>query len=105
MALSIYNYFKSFDIELLQVSGKYSLYQQRIRLLTTEMYQLHNKQGPTSLNSLITRKGYTAMRNAKSVDQPRCNTLRYRVNSLRYQGAKLWNSLGNNFKDALTLND
>ncbi len=27
------------------------------------------------------------------------------LNSLRYQGAKLWKSLGDNFKDALTLND
>ncbi len=40
--------------------------------------------------------------NGKAVEQPRCDTSRY---GLRYQGAKLWNSLGDNFKDALTLND
>ncbi len=37
-----------------------SLYQQRIRLLATEMYKLYYKQGPTYLHRLITRKGYRA---------------------------------------------
>ncbi len=41
----------------------------------------------------------------KAVEQPRCMTSKYVLNSLRYRGAKLRNSLGNNFKDALTLND
>ncbi len=82
-----------------------SLYQQRIRLLATEMYKLYYKQGPTYLHSLITRKGYTVARNGKAVEQPLCKTSRYGLNSIRYQGAKLWNSLGENFKDAVMLNN
>ena len=99
----VYNDFKSSYTELLEVSGMSSLYQQRIRLLATEMYKLYYKQGPTYLYSFIRRKGYTVARNGKAEEQPRCKTSRYGLNSLRYQGAKLWNSLGDNFKNAVTL--
>ena len=101
----VYNDFKSSCAELLEISGMSSLYQQRIRFLATEMYKLYYKQGPTYLHSLITRKCYTVARNGKAVEQPRCKTSRYGLNSLRYQGAKLSNSLCDNFKDAVTLND
>ncbi len=82
----VYNGFKSSYTELLEVSGMSSLYQKRIRLLATEMYKLYYKQGPTYLHSLITRKVYTVARNGKAVEQPRCNTSRYGLNSLRYRG-------------------
>ena len=82
----VYNDFKSSYTELLEVSGMSSLYQQRIRLLATEMYKLYYKQGPTYLHSLITKIFYTVARNGKAVEQPRCKTSRYGLNSLRYQG-------------------
>ncbi len=100
----VYNDFKSSYTELLEVSDMPSVYQQRIRLLASEMYKLYYKQGPTYLHSLITRKCYIVARNGKAVEQPWCKISRYGLNSLRYQGAQLCNSLGDNVKDAVTLN-
>ena len=87
------------------LSGMSYLYHQRIRLLASEMYKLYNELGPQYLHSLITMKDYTVWRNEKAIELPLCKTTRYGLNSVRYQGAKLWNSLGNSFKDALTLDD
>ena len=97
--------FTSTCTEILQFSGMSYLYHQRIRPLASEVYKLYNEQGPNYLHRLITIKGYTIGRNEKAIELPLCKTKRYGLNSLRYQGAKLWNSIGNNFKGALTLDD
>ena len=69
------------------------------------MYKPYNELGPQYLHSFIRMKDLTTGRNEKAIEPPLCKTTRYGWNSVRYQGAKLWNSLGNSFKDALTLHD
>ena len=41
------------------------------------------------------------IRNVMPVNQPRTNTVTYGLHLLRYQGAKLWNSLPNEIKYVL----
>ncbi len=57
---------------------------------------LYNELGPQYLHSLITMKDYTVWRNEKAIELPLCKTTWCK---------QLWNSLGNSFNDALTLDD
>ncbi len=43
------------------------------------------------------------LRASKIVIQPKCQSSTHGLNSLTYQGAKLWNSLPEHFKDADTV--
>ena len=43
-------------------------------------------------------------RNILALEQPKYNTVKYGFNSVIYQGAKLWNMLGNEVKQVDTLN-
>ena len=92
----IFNDFKS-SYECLRAKASKSLvYVQRLRHVLTEVYKSVNGLGPSYMTNMFVQKiiKYDT-RNALCLKIPRCNTVKYGLNSFSYQGAKLWNSLKN----------
>ena len=89
---------------LLQRAKMPSLYLSRLRKLSIEVYKILTQNSQNFLTDLFERKEtpYILRDNDKRV-QPAYNTTTYGKNSLRYQGAKLWNSLPITIKEATTL--
>ncbi len=81
------------------------MYTQRLKHILIEVYKSTNSIGPVYLHDMF--KAKTVKRNLRNkfpLDQPKFNTIKYGKESLRYEGARLWNSLENNIKESQTLN-
>ena len=78
-----------------------------MRQILFEVYKLvNNYTVPAYLHNLVTYKDVPYnMRNVIILDQPKYKTVKYGQQNIKYQGAKLWNRLPNNIKEAVTLND
>ena len=90
--------------DLLQRANKPSLYLSRLRKLSIEVYKIITHNGPIFLESLF--ESYETpynLRDNNRIQQPAYNTVTYGRNSVRYQGAKLWNILPLHIKEATTL--
>ena len=90
--------------DLLQRANKPSLYLSRLRKLSIEVYKIITHNGPNFLESLF--ESYETpynLRNNNGIQQPAYNIVTYGRNSVRYQGAKLWNVLPLHNKEATTL--
>ena len=73
--------------------------------MMTEVYKIINKIGPTYNHSMfIQPKINYNHRKALPLLQTKWKTKRYGFYSFKYQGAKLWNNLSNNYKYASSLN-
>ena len=80
------------------------MYIQRLRLFMIEMYKICHEISPKYLYELVSVKNTDyAMRNAAPLLQPKYQTTKYGLNSFKYQGAKIWNALDGNIKDANNL--
>ena len=97
----VYNDSLSSYATLLQHAKKPSLYLSRLRKLSLEVHKILTHQSPSFLNDLFVMKdsAYNLRDNVK-VHQPVFNTMTFGRNSLRYQGAKLWNLLPIEIKKA-----
>ena len=90
---------------LLQRSKKPSLLLSRLRKISIEVHKILAQESPSFLNNLYVRKDTIYnLRDNEKVKQPAYNTMTYGNNSLRYQGAKLWNQLPAHVKEATDLN-
>ena len=90
---------------LLERAKKPSLYLSRIRTLSIEVYKILSNLSPSFLNDMYVRKETTFdLRDNNKLQQPDYNTITYGKNSLRYQGAKLWNNLPTHIKASTDLN-
>ena len=102
----IYNDFKSTYTELRCIAERPLLYVQRQRNLMVEVYKIINKLGPLYLHNMFTvKESNYNFRNMLALEQPKYNTVKYGFNSVIYQGAKLWNMLGNEVKQVDTLKE
>ena len=75
------------------------LFTQRLRSIITEVHKICYGISPVYLRSLISikeRKYET--RNVITLNQPLVRTVRYGLNSVRYQASKTWNNLCNDLK-------
>ena len=75
------------------------LFTQRLRSIITEVHKICYGISPVYLRSLISikeRKYET--RNVITLNQPLVRTVRYGLNSVRYQASKIWNNLCNDLK-------
>ena len=91
--------------ELLSRAKKPSLYLHRLRKLSIEVYKILSGECPGFLNHMYVRKDLSYnLRDEIKVHQPKYNTMTYGRDSLRYQGAKLWNLLPPYIKQATDLN-
>ena len=83
---------------------KPSLHLGRLRKLAIEVYKITSKESPNFLSNMFTKKEFTHnLRDQQKVHQPSYNTMTYGYNSLRYQGAKLWNMLPYTLKEVTDL--
>jgi hypothetical protein len=102
----VYNdYISSYD-QLLQKANMNTLYLCRLRSIAIETFKIMNNIGPNYLSDLLEEKSHEHdMRSKRNVTQPKVNSVSYGINSFRYKGAKIWNSLPNNLKHCLTLEE
>ena len=90
---------------LLQKAKKPSLYLNRLRKLSIEVHKVLNQVSPSFLNELyVAKETNYDLRDSNKVKQPAYNTMTYGNNSLRYQGAKLWNNLPREIKESTSFN-
>jgi hypothetical protein len=91
-------------IQLLDKCDLPTMYVQRMRFIMVEVYKVLNGIGPPYLQDMFDRKeSVYKMKNNIELVQPHFRTQKYGFNSIRYQGAKVWNTLPNNIKDASNL--
>ena len=79
--------------ELLSRLGKRLLFVGRIRTIAMEAYKIVNKIGPAILRENITTKESNLRDRSVRAVQPNVRTTKYGLNSIRYNGAKIWYSL------------
>ena len=97
------NYASSYT-DLLNACNIPPMFIQRVRFLMVEVYKILNLIGPLYLHDMYIRKETAYdMRNILALKLPIFNTKKYGLNSIRYQGAKLWNTLPNDIKRASSL--
>ena len=97
------DYTSSYE-ELLVKSGQPLLFISRLRAIVLETYKSVNRLNPSFLHDLflVNQNGYN-LRSGISLDQPRVRTEKYGIQSVRYQGARLWNQLPSEIKNAESL--
>ena len=85
--------------ELLLKIGRSSLCVSRIKTIATEMYKCKNDINPAFVGELFTSHDPPySLRNGEKFEQPIVNTKSFGLNAFRYEGAKIWNVLPNEFK-------
>ena len=85
--------------ELLQKANIPTLEIGRLRLIATEIYKAIHKETPQYISDIFTlKKDNYNLRHKNNITIPLVRTTRYGLNSLRYQGSKIWNSLPDNIK-------
>ena len=95
----IFNDYESNYDTLLQRSGRPLLYVSRLRAVALETYKTINKQNLQSLQDLfVPKENHYDLRNGSQMIQPKVRKEKYGLNSFRYQGSKLWNSLSPDMK-------
>jgi len=87
--------------ELLEKCLLPTMYVQRSRSIAAEVFKMLNGIGPVYLQDMFKRKeSVYSMRNSAMLTQPNFKTRKYGFSSIKYQGAKIWNGLPNEIKDA-----
>ena len=100
----VYSDFTSSYDALLKKGNHQMLYLNRLRNIATEVYKICNGYSPRYLSDLIERKLLPYNVRAKDIlNQPKCNSVSYGLNSFRYKGPKIWNQLPNHLKEAVSL--
>ena len=76
----------------------------RLRVMCTEIYKILNGIAPSYIQSLFVMNQYRySSRQPLRLHLPRVNQSTYDLNSFRYEGAKLWNSLPQDIKSSENL--
>ena len=92
--------------ELLCKAKKEVLYKQRVRQMLLEVYKVVNNTGPCFLNEVFNVKDIVYnLRNEIPLLIPSFKTKTYGYNSIRYQGAKVWNQLPGHIQNVNTYNE
>lgn len=81
-----------------------TMFIQRMRFVMIEIYKVLNNIGPVYLRGMFTCKTSNYdMRSSFILSLPTFNNVRYGSNAIKYQGAKIWNTLPNDIKEAVNL--
>ncbi len=101
----IFNYKMSTYIDLLRRAGVPSVLIRWQWVLATEVYKALHGLSPLYIQNLFNVKKLPYnLRASKIIIQPKCNRTIHGLNSLTYQGAKLWNSLPEHIKTVDSVN-
>ncbi len=80
------------------------MYIQRQRAILLEVFKLQLNISPAYLQTLFLRVAHSYDMDIKGkVLQPKCYTTIYGLKSFRYEGAKIWNEVGDILKDCKTI--
>ena len=100
----IYNDFENSYDTLLIKSKLPSLKIRRMRSIALETFNILNKNGPSYLHDLVTKKHSNYyFRYTNLVHVPPVRTTRYGLNSFRYASANIWNKLPEHMRQEQTL--
>ncbi len=95
----VYKDYVSTYKELLAKGNHSMFYINRIRIIVTELYKALNELSPKYLQDMIEKCDCDYNLRASSLlTKPKCNNVSYGLNSSRYMGPKIWNSLTNYIK-------
>ena len=101
----IFDDFQSNYYVLLKRADWPLLYVSRLRAVALETYKSLKKQNPQFLHEwFIPKQNHHDMRNWGQMIQPKIRTEKYGLNSFRYQGSKIWNSLPSDMKAVPCIN-
>ena len=90
---------------LREKSGLALLYVNRLHNVMCEIYKIINGMS-SEYSQLVNLKEIPyETRSVVPLDQPKIRTVLYGQRSIRYEGARLWNSLPNHFKMTFSLKD
>lgn len=96
----VFNDYDSSYKVLLKSAGKDLLYVSRLKRLALFVFKALNNIGPSYLcDSYEQKQSHYDLRCKSRVVQPKVKSTTYGLNSLRYQGASLWNQLPNDLKE------
>ena len=91
--------------DLLKKDEDTTIHINMIRNLALEVYKTLNKLNPPFMQNLFEEKHTKYdLRGIKSLDIPKVNTTKYGIQSLKYLGPKIWNSLPDEVKLAPSAN-
>jgi hypothetical protein len=100
----VYLDFSSSYDELIRRADTTTLHLGRIHTLVTEVYKSINHLNPTYVQEMFSVKNVTHnFRSSQILNVPRVKSTTFGIHSLRYQGARLWNLLPEEYKKANTL--
>ena len=99
------DYQSSYD-ELLDKIDQPLMYISRFRNIVLETFKSVNKINPPFMQDLFeVKENKYNLRGGILLDQPKVCTERYGIHTIRYQGARLWNSLPPHMKTSVTVED
>ena len=96
----------SYD-DLLTKANLTTLHLGRLKMLATEVYKSVHKLNPPYIQDIYKTKTTVTnrrLRRQNNLQIPRVNSTTYGLNSLAYQGAKIWNGLTQDLQSAISLN-
>ncbi len=101
----VFREFTSSYDDLLSKGNIEMLYVKRLKSMAIEVYKTLHNLNPKYMQSLIEVKTDTNydFRSSTILKQPAFNGITYGLNSFRYKAPKIWNSLPNNIKNAVSL--
>ncbi len=100
----VYKDYVSTYKELMATSNHGMLYISRIGIIAIEVYKALNELSPKYLQDMIDKSNCDFNLLASSpLTQPKCNTVSYGLNSVRYKGPKILNTLPNYIKETNSL--
>ena len=93
-------------VELLDKANVPGMKIMALRYLAIEVYKCINGINPKYLNDLFTIKERKyQLRNVSIIDRDKVQTTNHGLKSFKYYGAKIWNSLPNSCKSAISVED
>ena len=89
---------------LLETANMPSLYDRRVQDMCILIYKVIHGTTPTPLRTLLTLRSKSRnLRGELILVQPRVITTKYGLNTFRYYGPKIWNSLNDELRTSPTL--
>ena len=96
----LYNDKKSSFHDLLEKDGSVSIHYRNLRALATEMYRIYNGMAPEIVTEIfpLRPQGQYNLRSWSDFTLPIVRTVNYGIESIRYLGPKIWESIPSNIK-------
>ena len=97
----VFNDYESSYMELLKKANRHPLYVSRMKTIGVEMNKCRHQLNPTFVSNMfsVPERMYNLRRGSQFV-QPNVNTTTFGLNTLRYEGARIWNMIPEHIKAA-----